>query len=111
MTISFAGHAFIPSTNKTKEMVKAQLRKNITNADAVTCYLGGCGDFDEICACACRELKLECPNIKVVYVTPYINLSEQAKIKEMQCHNLYDYSIYPPIESTPQKFAILKRNE
>ena len=88
MTITFAGHSFISSNNKVKEMVKEQIRNNIIDVKPVTCYLGGYGDFDEICARACRELKQEYDDIEVVYVTPYISLSEQAKIKEMQSYGL-----------------------
>lgn len=44
-------------------------------------------------------------------MSPYISLSEQEKIKEMQNSGLCDTSIYPPIENTPPKFAIIKRNE
>ena len=111
MTITFAGHSFISSKNKVKEMIKEQIRNNIIDVRLVTCYIGGYGDFDEICARACRELKAEYDNIEVVYVTPYISLSEQAKIKEMQRYALCDTSIYPPIENVPLRFAILKRNE
>ena len=111
MTITFAGHSFISSNNKEKEMVKEQIRNNIIDVKLVTCYLGGYGDFDEICARACRELKQEYDDIEVVYVTPYISLSEQAKIKEMQSYGLCDTSIYPPIENVPLRFAISKRNE
>ena len=92
-------------------MVKEQIRNNIIDVKPVTCYLGGYGDFDEICARACRELKQEYDDIEVVYVTPYISLSEQAKIKEMQSYGLCDTSIYPPIENVPLRFAISKRNE
>ena len=92
-------------------MVKEQIRNNIIDVKLVTCYLGGYGDFDEICARACRELKQEYDDIEVVYVTPYISLSEQAKIKEMQSYGLCDTSIYPPIENVPLRFAISKKNE
>ena len=111
MTIAFAGHSFISSNNMVKEMVKDQIRNNIIDNNLVTCYLGGYGNFDEICARACRELKQEYGTIEIVYVTPYISLSEQTKIKEMQCCGLFDTSIYPPIENVPPRFAILKRNE
>ena len=83
MTIAFAGHSFISSNNMVKEMVKDQIRNNIIDNNLVTCYLGGYGNFDEICARACRELKQEYGTIEIVYVTPYISLSEQTKIKEM----------------------------
>ena len=111
MIIAFAGHSVISSCNKIKEMVKEQLQKNIIENDFVTFYIGGYGDFDDICACACRELRREYDDIEVVYVTPYISLSEQAKIKEMQRWGLCDTSIYPPIENVPLRFAISKRNE
>ena len=111
MIIAFAGHSFISPKNKIKEMVKEQLRNNIIDVKFITCYLGGYGDFDEICARACRELKQEYDNIELVYVTPFISLSEQEKIKKMQSCALCDTSIYPPIENVPLKFAISRRNE
>lgn len=111
MIVSFAGHSAISSKSKIKELVKEQLRNHIINAEPITCYLGGYGDFDEICTCACKELKQESINIELVYITPYLHLSEQAKMKEMQAYGLYDTTIYPPIENTPPRYAILKRNE
>lgn len=111
MTITFAGHAVISSGKGIKDIVKEQIRKNIAGVEFVTFYIGGYGEFDKICACACRELKEERDGIEVVYVTPYISLSEQAKIKEMQHSGLCDTSIYPPVENVPPRFAIIKRNE
>lgn len=111
MTISFAGHSIVSQKDKIKEIVKEKIRDSIVDTDHVTCYLGGYGDFDEICARACKELKEEYRNIEVVYVTPYISLSEQSKIEYIKQCGLYDASVYPPIENTPKRFAILKRNE
>lgn len=112
MIITFSGHSVISSGNKIKETVKEQIRNNITDADFIIFYLGGYGNFDKICAHACKELKDECSmGVELVYVTPYISLSEQEKIKEMQNNGLCDTSIYPPIENIPPRFAISKRNE
>ena len=111
MRISFVGHAQISWQEKIKEAVKEQLRANAKRGTAVTCYLGGRGDFDAICARACKELKEESLEIEAVYVTPYLGISEQARIREMQSCGLCDSSLYPPIEGTPPKFAISKRNE
>ena len=111
MIISFAGHSHFPYNTSIKETVKNQIRSNINSAEDVTCYLGGYGAFDDLCAHACIELKREFPFIEVVYVTPYIGIAEQAKIKELLKSGLYDSSIYPPIEKTPPRFAISKRNE
>lgn len=110
MIIGFAGHSLVPSTEKVREAVKEQILKNITESRQVTFYLGGYGDFDEICAGVCRSLKREHSGMELVYVTPYITSSEQEKIKYMQKLGLYDASIYPPIENTPLRFAISKRN-
>ncbi len=111
MIIAFTGHSFVFSYNETKERVKEQILKNIVECEHVICYHGGHGNFDDICAIACKELKQENFKIELVYVTPYISLSEQAKIKELQALGLCDTSIYPPIENVPPKFAISKRNE
>ena len=111
MTVSFVGHSVIASQSDIKEIVKRHVRNITKSSSKITCYLGGYGDFDEICARVCKELKQEYDNIEVVYVPAYINLSEQAKIKKMQSCGLCDTSIYPPIENLPLKFAISKRNE
>ena len=111
MIITFAGHSFILSHNEIKEKVKEQIVKNIVDCESVICYHGGYGNFDDICAIACKELKEEGFKIELVYVTPYISLSEQVKIKELQALGLCDTSIFPPIENVPPKFAISKRNE
>ncbi len=108
MVITFAGHSTVFSCEQVKETVKEQIKNNIAADEKTVFYLGGYGDFDSICACACKELKKEYSHIEVVYVTPYINHS---KIKEMQDVGLYDTSIYPPLEKVPPRFAILKRNE
>ena len=111
MIISFAGHSVITAKDRVKEILKEQIRQLIANETNITCYLGGYGDFDNICATVCRELKHEFAGIELVYVAPYLRLSEQTKIKEMQFYRLCDTSVYPPIENVPPKFAILKRNE
>ena len=111
MIVSFAGHSFVSSPDRVRELVKEQIRNQITAVDRVTFYLGGYGNFDEICALACRELKQEGVLAELVYVTPYISLSEQDKIKGMLRAGLYDTSLYPLTQKTPPRFAISKRNE
>ena len=111
MIIAFAGHSFIFQKDIIKDEVKKQIIKSIDRDGAVTCYLGGYGDFDDICALACKELKRTYNCIETVYVTPYLNLSAQAKIKEMKKHGLCDDSIYPLNDKTPLRFAISRRNE
>ena len=111
MIIAFAGHSFIAKRDGLKEKIKELIKNNVLSSEPVSCYLGGYGAFDELCALACKELKKEKIISEVIYVTPYISLTEQAKIKEMQGCGLYDGSVYPPIENVPPRFAISKRNE
>ena len=103
MVITFTGHASISFHERVKGIVKEAIRSNILKSSTVTCYLGGYGDFDEISARACKELKDEGFKMELIYVTPYIN--------ETKSPARYDGTIYPPIENTPPKFAIKKRNE
>ena len=111
MRISFVGHSVVPLKNRVIEEVKAQLRECAKKSERITCYLGGYGDFDELCAFACREMKEEYAGIETVYVTPYMGLNEQKKIKCAEKYGIYDASIYPLIENVPPKFAIIRRNE
>ena len=108
MTISFAGHSFVPFVDEVKEKVKEEMRKSIDGAELVTCYLGGYGSFDALCARACKEIKKEHEGIEIVYVAPYIG---DTRLEEIERSGLYDATVYPPIENTPPRLAIIKRNE
>ena len=81
MIITFIGHSAISHSKRLKEILKEQIINSVSSPTPVTCFLGGYGDFDNLCACACKDLKNEYPNIEVVYITPYLNQSEQAKIQ------------------------------
>lgn len=109
MIISFAGHSGISVDDKLKIVLKEQICAAIENEDFTTFYLGGYGEFDGLCAVVCAELKKNHDNIETVYVSPYLH--EHSKIKDIQSSGLYDSLLYPPIENTPLRFAIVKRNE
>ena len=111
MTVAFVGHSFLQGKNQVKELVKNEIRRIISSTGSATFYFGGCGDFDYLCARACKELKGELDGIEVRYVSPYLSLTEQRKINEIQEMGLSDASIYPPIEEIPVRLAIIKRNE
>ena len=111
MKIAFTGHSHILSSERIRKAVKEQINAHIANEEKVTFYLGGYGDFDMLCASVCREFKKERKGIELVYVAPYMSLSEQKKIKDMQSRGICDASVYPPIEKTPPRYAIVKRNE
>ena len=111
MIIAFAGHSTICRYEEILREVKEQIQKNINTAEQITCYVGGYGEFDDLCAHACKELKNNYPQIEIVYVTPYISLSKQSRNQQKINSGLYDTQLYPPLENVPPRFAISKRNE
>ena len=103
-TVTFCGHSEIPAVNKEKLSVEiCELAEKLINIGAVTFLLGGYGDFDKLCAITLHKLKQKYPHIKSILVVPYIDKDYDT--------NLYDFSLYPPIEEVPRKFAILERNK
>ena len=103
-TVTFCGHRDIMPCDKT--IVTRKLHSEIEgliNRGAKTFLLGGYGDFDLLCAKTVKELKESYPQIKSVRVIPYLDREYNI--------DLYDCSEYPPIETVPKRFAIIKRNE
>lgn len=102
MKVAFCGHRMVSET----ETVRAKLRaiiEQLIEEGATEFLLGGYGEFDYLCAHVVYDLKEKYPEIRSILVVPYLN--------RYQGPNLYDESEYPPIEKTPKRYAILKRNE
>jgi uncharacterized phage-like protein YoqJ len=108
MVVAFLGHSKLNFDNKLKNELTKMIVKIVVSNDIVDFYLGGYGDFDSNCLNLLRDLKQKYANINLVFITPYLN-SKYYKLENAKY--LYDETIYPPIESTPLKFAISKRNE
>ncbi len=111
MIITFVGHGSMHFSEKLSKQIQEVILVNTGSGEAVTFYCGGYGEFDTHCASLCRSLKTRIPNCEVVFVTPYFTPSQQAKLKDLVDRGLYDSTIYPPMEKTPPRFAISKRNE
>ena len=108
MTITFCGHSNCLFLDEEKEKLKQLLIKEIRKNPTCKFYLGGYGDFDSLCLRTLRELKKEFQDIELIFITPYID-KNYSKLEFAKYH--YDDVIFPPLESVPRKFAILKRNE
>ena len=108
MTITFCGHSNCLFSDKEKEKLKQLLIKEIRKNPTCKFYLGGYGDFDSLCLRTLRELKKEFQDIELIFITPYLD-KNYSKLEFAKYH--YDDIIFPPLESVPRKFAILKRNE
>lgn len=102
MTVTFCGHNKEDYDNITEQKLYHTL-ENLIKYGADEFLFGGYGKFDLISAKILKELKIKYPNIKSVLVIPYLNRRYDLA--------MYDFSVYPPLENVPLKFAILKRNE
>ena len=111
MIITFVGHSSMMVDRNLSKEIREAILSNIKQDASVTFYCGGYGDFDRHCATMCRQLKETIPSSEIIFVTPYIAPSYQKKLKHLIDTELYDTIIYPPIENTPPRFAITKRNE
>ena len=111
MIITFFGHRSLYVTDELRNEIFDTIKKIIRQGETVSFYCGGYGDFDTLCARACLAIKKENSFCKTFLVTPYMTESRQRKIKEIMHEKLYDGVIYPPLENTPPKAAIIKRNE
>ena len=108
MIITFCGHSNCLFSDEEKEKLKQLLIKEIRKNPTCKFYLGGYGDFDSLCLRTLRELKKEFQSIELIFITPYLD-KNYSKLEFAKYH--YDDIIFPPLESVPRKFAILKRNE
>lgn len=101
MTVTFCGHSKVADSGKIKEWLYTTV-EDLIKQGAVTFYLGGYGAFDELAASVVRELKKTHPHIESVLVLPYLDRAFNT--------TLYDTTVYPPLENTPKRFCIVKRN-
>ena len=108
MIITFCGHSNCLFKDDIKRQLKTILGNEIIKNPTCKFYLGGYGDFDSLCLRTLREFKKEFQDIELIFITPYID-KNYSKLEFSKYH--YDDVIFPPLESVPRKFAILKRNE
>ena len=112
MVVSFFGHRSLYGSERLIDRVEKTITENIKDCnDEIVFFCGGYGDFDDLCARMCRSIKENLEKCELVFVTPYMSLTQQEKIKSWIGLGLYDSVIYPPLERVPLKFAISKRNE
>ena len=102
MIITFCGHSKLYNTDIIKDRLTRELR-SISAQGTHTFYLGGYGDFDLLAANVLHELKPEYPEVKSILILPYPDRPADA--------DLYDSTIYPPLENVPKRYAISHRNK
>ena len=102
MTVTFCGHSEIHYSEDIEQKLFDIVEELIKNG-ANEFLLGGYGNFDNLAAKALKKLKKKYAHINSILVIPYLDRKYDLE--------LYDSSVYPPLEDVPQRFAISKRNE
>ena len=102
MKVTFCGHSKLYQTEVVSEWLDIILPALIEGG-ASSFYLGGYGDFDHLAAAAVWRQKCVYPHIKSILVLAYLNRDADT--------SRYDGTTYPPLETVPPRYAILKRNE
>lgn len=99
--VTFCGHREIVNRDELRDKLNAAIIGLISEG-ADTFYLGGYGAFDSLANEVLHELKDQY-HIHTSLVLPYLDRDYLTDI--------YDDTIYPPLESVPRRFAISRRNE
>ena len=102
MTVTFCGHRETYDYGPIRSWLDETVEKLIQRG-ANLFYLGGHGVFDRLAASVVWEQKTKYPQIESILVLPYLDRKVDTK--------KYDGTTYPPLETVPRRFAILKRNE
>ena len=102
MIVTFCGHSELSNGALVREWLSGVCERLIVSG-ANEFSLGGYGAFDDLCADVLCGLKLQYRHIRLVLVLPYLN-------RAMPTAG-YDATVYPPLESVPLRYAILRRNE
>lgn len=101
MIVTFCGHRDIVCSDKLTRQLRFVLYDLISEG-ADTFLLGGYGAFDSMAAMTVRELKSTYPHIRSTLVLAYLDRDYN--------EDLYDDTVYPPLEGVPLRYAISQRN-
>ena len=101
MVVTFCGHGHVPNGDPVRQWLY-QVVKELILKGADKFYLGGYGEFDLMAAAVVRDLKQQHLAVVAILVLPYLSKKTGS--------DLYDETIYPPLEGAPPRYAIVHRN-
>ena len=102
MAVTFCGHGDISYNDEIQQKLYNEIEQSIKKGEKEF-LLGGYGSFDLLSAYTVKRLKEKYPDIQSLLVIPYLERKYDT--------DLYDGTVYPPIENVPKRLAIIKRNE
>lgn len=109
MIVTFCGHREFSKTLKLERSLTDLLEYFALHNDELVCYCGGYGSFDNFTAECIKKLQRHYDNIRICLIVPYFTLEFQNRMRYLK--DYYDEIIYPPLETVPPKYAIIRRNE
>ena len=109
MIITFCGHSQYTDSGADEQKIISLLTAIVGDHHAEF-YLGGYGAFDAFALKCGKEYQKTHPNVKLVFVTPYLTPSYQ-KTHLNDAEKQFDEILYPALENVPPKFAISHRNK
>ncbi len=101
MNVTFCGHSQVCDRERVRAWLVRVVRALIEEGADVF-YLGGYGEFDRMAASVLGQLKDQYPHIQRILVLAYLNRKQDL--------TGYDDTTYPPLESVPPRYAIVRRN-
>ena len=104
MIVTFCGHADFSEHQRCRPILLSLLEQKI-GEQPTDFYLGGYGAFDAFAYACCKEFQATHPQVKLIYVTPYL---ADRHLKALS--GQYDSILYLPIENAPLKYAVSHRN-
>ena len=104
MVVTFCGHADFSEHQRCRSILLSLLEQKI-GEQPTDFYLGGYGAFDAFAYACCKEFQATHPQVKLIYVTPYL---ADRHLKTLS--GQYDSILYLPIEKAPLKYAVSHRN-
>lgn len=102
MIVAFCGHNEVTNPDGVRRWLEHTVG-DLIQRGATTFYLGGYGGFDRLAASVLHKVSAANPSVESILVLPYLNREAE--------DDLYDGTIYPPLENIPKRLAIIKRNE
>ena len=111
MVISFIGHSDIYGDVELESRLSRAINDLFLScAEPIEFYCGGYGAFDRLCEHCLIELRKKyARQYKIYLISPYADIAH-CKNLSAEAKN-FDGIIYPGIEKTPLKYAILQRNK
>lgn len=109
MVVAFCGHSDYIANKKDERKILDILEQEVGSKDCEF-FLGEYGNFDSFCYFCASQYKKTHPQCKLVYVTPYYSVEHQENHLQHQKQR-FDYILYPELENTPPRYAIVHRNK